>query len=182
MDFSLLSDDKIYTVSELNLSIKNNLEEIYPLLVVRGEVSNFYHHNKRHMYFDLKDENSKIKVVMFYDNNKDIDFEIKDGLNIKVSGYVSVYTQRGEYQIIASSLSKEGKGDLIEAFESSKESLPQKGYFDEKTKKKIPVLPKKIGLITSKGGAVIKDILSVLDRRFPIFIGIKKCECAGHYF
>ncbi len=169
MNFSFLSDGKIYTVSELNLSIKNNLEEIYPFLIVRGEVSNFYHHNRRHMYFDLKDENAKIKVVMFYENNKDIDFQVEDGLNIKVTGYVSVYTQRGEYQIIASSLSKEGKGDLIEAFEKLKRKLAEKGYFDEKRKKKIPVLPKRIGLITSKGGAVIKDILSVLDRRFPNF-------------
>ncbi len=156
---------KIYTVSELNFSIKKTLEFSFDSIWVEGEVSNYYFHNRRHMYFDLKDENCKIRVAMFYRNNRNLLFEINDGLHIMVKGYVSLYEKRGEYQLIATDIKPVGKGSLILAFEQLKEKLGKKGYFEEKYKKKLPVLPKKIGLATSTGGAVIKDIISVLDRR-----------------
>ncbi|GAI01163.1 unnamed protein product [marine sediment metagenome] len=92
---------KIYTVSELNLEIRKNLESSYSDIWLEGEVSNFYFHDKKHMYFDLKDENSKIRVVMFHSNNKNLLFNIKEGLHILINGYVSVYEKRGEYQIVA---------------------------------------------------------------------------------
>ncbi len=121
------------------------------------------------MYFDLKDENSKVKVVMFYQNNRKLLFDMEEGLHIQVNGYVSVYEKRGEYQIIALDARPVGKGALILAFEQLKERLSKKGFFDSEKKKKIPLLPEKIGIATSIGGAVLKDMVSVLKRRFPNF-------------
>lgn len=160
---------KIYTVSELNLEIRKNLESNYSDIWLEGEVSNFYFHDKKHMYFDLKDENSKIRVVMFHSNNKNLLFDIKEGLHILINGYVSVYEKRGEYQIVALDARPVGKGSLILAFEQLKEKLEKKGYFDRIHKKSIPILPNKIGIATSVGGAVIRDIISVLERRFKNF-------------
>ncbi len=160
-----LQKPKVYSVSELNSKIKTNLESYFNDIWVEGEISNFYCHKSRHMYFDLKDEYSKIKVVMFYRNNKDMVFELEDGLHIILNGYVSLYEKRGEYQIIALDIKPVGKGSLILAFEQLKEKLEKKGYFKKELKKKIPIFPRKIGLATSTGGAVIKDIISVLNRR-----------------
>ncbi|MGM0365774.1 MAG: exodeoxyribonuclease VII large subunit [Actinomycetota bacterium] len=160
-----LKKPKIYTVSEINSSIKKTLESSFASVWVEGEVSNYYFHNRRHMYFDLKDEYSKIKVAMFYQNNKELMFEISDGLHILVNGYVSLYEKKGEYQIIATDIKPVGKGSLILVFEQLKEKLEKKGYFKKEVKKALPVLPRKIGLATSTGGAVIRDIISVLNRR-----------------
>ena len=121
------------------------------------------------MYFDLKDEESKVRVVMFYQNNRKLPFDIEEGLHIQVNGYVSVYEKRGEYQIIALDARPVGRGALIMAFEQLKEKLSRKGFFDSSIKKKIPMLPGKIGVATSIGGAVLKDIVSVLRKRFPNF-------------
>lgn len=160
-----LSSPQVYSVSELNSHIKKTLESSFKDIWVEGEVSNFYFHNNQHMYFDLKDEYSKIKVVMFYQQNRNLLFEMADGLHLLIRGYVSLYEKRGEYQIIAVDAKPVGKGSLILAFEQLKEKLQAKGYFDPERKKPIPVLPKKIGLATSTGGAVIRDIISVLSRR-----------------
>lgn len=162
-------DSKIYTVSELNSLIRKSLESVYPEIWLEGEVSNFYFHDKKHMYFDLKDEESKIRVVMFHRNNKNLLFDIEEGLHILVNGYISVYEKRGEYQMIALSARPVGKGSLVMAFEHLKKKLAKKGYFDSKYKKDIPIIPKKIGIATSAGGAVIRDIISVLKRRFKNF-------------
>ena len=160
---------KIYTVSELNLEIRKSLEEGYPDIWVEGEVSNFYFHDKKHMYFDLKDESSKIKVVMFHGSNKNLLFNIEEGLHILINGYISVYEKRGEYQIVAVDARPVGKGSLILAFEQLKEKLEKKGYFDLIYKKNIPILPRRIGVATSIGGAVIRDIILVLKHRFENF-------------
>jgi len=163
------TNSKIYTVSELNQRIKNNLENSFSDIWIEGEVSNFYFHNKKHMYFDLKDESSKIKIVMFYQNNHKLIFDMEEGLHIIVNGYISVYEKRGEYQMIASDARPVGKGSLILAFEQLKEKLLKKGYFDERIKKKIPLLPQKVGVATSRGGAVLQDIVSVLRSRSDNF-------------
>jgi exodeoxyribonuclease VII large subunit len=136
---------------------------------VEGEVSNFYCHNNKHCYFDLKDEYSKIKVVMFSEAGRKLDFRIEDGLHLILSGYVSVYEKRGEYQIIALSAEPAGKGALLLAFEQLKAKLDQKGYFDAAHKKPLPVIPERIGAVTSSGGAVIKDIITVLTSRYENF-------------
>ncbi len=159
----------IYSVSELNLDIKRNLESGFSDVWVEGEVSNYYCHNNRHFYFDLKDEYSKIKVVMFYEANKNLVFQIENGLHLIISGYLSLYEKRGEYQLIATSIRPVGRGELILAYEQLKEKLEAKGYFAAEFKKKIPALPKMIGVVTSTGGAVLKDIITVLSRRFNNF-------------
>jgi exodeoxyribonuclease VII large subunit len=163
------SNSKIFTVSELNQLIRQDLEKNFSNIWLEGEISNFFFHNSRHMYFDLKDENSKVKVVMFYQNNRKLVFDMEEGLHIQVNGYVSVYEKRGEYQIIALDARPVGKGALILAFEQLKEKLLKKSFFDSERKKKIPLLPEKIGIATSIGGAVLKDIISVLKKRFPNF-------------
>jgi exodeoxyribonuclease VII large subunit len=160
---------KIYTVSELNQEIRKNLEMGYHDIWLEGEVSNFYFHDKKHMYFDLKDEESKIKVVMFQSSNRNLIFNIEEGLHIMVNGYVTVYEKRGEYQLVALDARPVGKGALILAFEQLKAKLEKKGYFDITHKKNIPVLPEKIGVITSVDGAVIRDIILVLKHRFENF-------------
>jgi exodeoxyribonuclease VII large subunit len=166
---NIIADLKIYSVSELNHLIREDLEDNFYSIWVEGEVSNFFFHNKRHMYFDLKDEKSKIKIVMFYQNNCSLPFKIEEGLHIQVKGYISVYEKRGEYQLIAVDARPAGRGALILAFEQLKEKLSKKGFFDISAKKKIPVLPERIGIATSIGGAVLKDMVSVLNRRFPNF-------------
>ncbi|MDY0028014.1 MAG: exodeoxyribonuclease VII large subunit, partial [Candidatus Humimicrobiaceae bacterium] len=160
---------KIYTVSELNQEIRKSLEMGYHDIWLEGEVSNFYFHDKKHMYFDLKDEKSKIKVVMFQNSNRNLIFDIEEGLYIIVNGYVSVYEKRGEYQIVALDALPVGKGALILAFEQLKAKLEKKGYFDSAHKKSIPALPGKIGVVTSVDGAVIRDIILVLEHRFENF-------------
>ena len=162
-------NSKIYTVSELNSNIRKSLESDYSDIWLEGEVSNFYFPDKKHMYFDLKDEKSKVRVVMFHHNNRNLLFDMEEGLHILVNGYISVYEKRGEYQMIALEARPVGKGSLILAFEHLKEKLKKKGYFDSKYKKDIPIIPRRIGIATSTGGAVIKDIISVLERRFKNF-------------
>ena len=159
----------IYSVSELNLDIKKNLESSFSEIWVEGEVSNYYCHNNRHFYFDLKDESSKIRVVMFYESNKNLVFQIENGLHIIVSGYISLYEKRGEYQLVALSVRPAGKGELILAYEQLKARLESMGYFDANAKKKLPLLPGTIGVVTSTGGAVIKDMITVLSKRFENF-------------
>ncbi len=164
-----ISNPKVYSVSEINHLIRKDLEGNFSNIWLEGEVSNFFFHNNKHMYFDLKDENSKVKVVMFYQNNRKLSFNIEEGLHVLVNGYISVYEKRGEYQLIAVDAQPVGRGALILAFEQLKEKLSKEGFFDNDHKKRIPALPSVIGLATSTGGAVLKDIVSVLRRRFPNF-------------
>jgi len=171
--------NKIYKVSELNLEIKQNLESSYTNIWVEGEISNFAFPNKKHIYFTLKDDYSMVKVAFFENSIKlsefyslqnvnDI-FTLKDGLHVYVNGFVSIYDKRSEYQIIAKEIIPLREGSLLLAFEELKRKLENKGLFDEASKKKIPSLPQKIGLITSKNGAVVKDIIKILNKRFSNF-------------
>ncbi len=169
MDHEQAIKSEAYTVSRLNSEIRMNLESGFSNIWLEGEVSNYYFHNQKHMYFDLKDEYSKIRVVMFHQNNKNLLFNIEEGLHILINGYVSVYEKRGEYQLIALEARPVGRGSLILAFEQLKKKLEKKHYFEKINKKKIPMLPEKIGVVTSIGGAVLKDIVSVLRRRFKNF-------------
>ncbi len=158
------------TVTQLNRYIKykmdndQNLNKIY----LKGEISNFKAHTRGHFYFTLKDENSRINAVMFSTYAKDIKFEIEDGMKVLVSGKVSVYESSGGYQIYVDSITPDGLGNLYIAFEQLKKKLGEEGLFDERHKKPIPKIPKKIGIITAPTGAAIKDILSTLKRRWPL--------------
>ncbi len=170
-----LEQQKIYKVSELNLEIKRNLESSYFDIWIEGEISNFAFPNKKHMYFTLKDDNSMLKVAFFENSIKSSELFssdisgyslLKDGIHVYVNGYVSIYDKRSEYQIIAKNIIPVREGNLLLAFEQLKKKLESKGLFDDACKKKLPVLPGRIGLITSKSGAVIKDIIKILNRRF----------------
>lgn len=156
-------------VSEVNQYIKRLLvsDPILYNLNVEGEISNFNHHYNGHMYFTLKDENSKIRCVMFSGDNRNLDFIPKDGMKVTVSGYISVYERDGSYQLYAKKLKRMGLGDLFAAFEKLKKKLEKEGFFNPIHKKKLPYIPKKIGVVTSSTGAAIRDIITVIKRRFP---------------
>ena len=163
---SSLKPDKIYKVSEVTKMVKLELESAFPLLWVEGEISNFHRHHSGHLYFTLKDEMSQLRTVMFRSWAQKVVFELKDGLQIIARGRINVYEPRGEYQLMVEMAEPKGKGALQLAFEQLKEKLKKEGLFDPALKKKLPFLPKKIGIVTSPRGAAIIDILRTLDRRF----------------
>lgn len=157
------------TVSQLNNYIKTlvDRDEFLNNVYIKGEISNFKRHYTGHLYFTLKDGDSLIKCVMFKTYTSYLKFEPADGMAVIILGTVAVYERDGVYQIYAKGMEVDGLGALHVAYEQLKEKLEAKGMFDESNKKKIPVLPKSIGVVTSKTGAVIKDIINVTTRRFP---------------
>jgi exodeoxyribonuclease VII large subunit len=161
------SRKNIYTVSELNANIKNLIEENFPFVWIFGEISNFRIPASGHFYFTLKDDASQISSVMFRGQQRNLKFEPEDGLNVTGMGRISVYEPRGTYQIILEYLEPSGAGALQIAFEKLKKRLAAEGCFDEVHKKSIPFLPNKISIITSPSGAVVHDILQIINRRFP---------------
>ena len=156
------------TVCELNNYIKDVIDNDMMLnnVYIKGEISNFKNHYSGHMYFTLKDEKSLIKCVMFKSYTGNLDFVPKDGMNVVVLGTVSVFERDGVYQIYVKGMEEDGMGALYKAYEQLKEKLQDEGLFDEKYKKKIPMLPTSIGVVTSSTGAVIRDIINVTTRRF----------------
>jgi exodeoxyribonuclease VII large subunit len=163
---SLVLPDKIYTVSQVTQLVKIELENAFPLLWVDGEISNFHRHSSGHLYFSLKDASSQLRCVMFRSEARQVPFEMKDGLQVICRGRVNVYEPRGEYQLVADLVQPKGIGALQLAFEQLKEKLKNEGLFDPQRKKKLPLFPKKIGIVTSLRGAAIVDILKTLERRF----------------
>ncbi len=157
---------KIYTVSDLTTEIRALLEDSFSGVWVEGEVSNFHHHSSGHLYFTLKDQESQIRTVMFRTQNRQLRFRPQDGLAVLVYGEVGVYERRGEYQLVVEYMEPKGLGALQLAFEQLKQKLQAEGLFDEARKRPIPMLPRRIGVITSPVGAAIRDILHVLRRRF----------------
>ena len=157
------------TVTELNLYVKNKVAEDEYLnnVYVSGEISNFKHHYSGHMYFTLKDENSLIKCVMFKSYTATLNFVPKDGMKVNVLGTVSVFERDGIYQIYAKAMVEDGVGALYEEYEKLKKKLELEGLFDEAHKKKLPFMPKIVGVLTSNTGAVIRDIINVSTRRNP---------------
>ncbi|MEY8303065.1 exodeoxyribonuclease VII large subunit [Anaerosalibacter bizertensis] len=157
-------------VSEVNQYIKRTFagDPILSNISVEGEISNFKHHYSGHMYFSLKDDKGKIKCVMFKNDNSSISMELKDGMKVVVKGYISVFERNGNYQLYVKSIREEGLGELYIAFEKLKTKLEEEGLFAEEYKKTIPYFPKKIGIVTSSTGAAIRDIITVIKRRFPI--------------
>ncbi len=156
----------VLTVTELTRHIKSLLEESIGFVWVVGEVSNLRQPASGHLYFTLKDEESQIAVVMFKNRNVHLRFQLEDGMAVIAGGLVSVYERRGNYQIIAQELEPRGVGALQLAFEQLKEKLEKEGLFDPEHKKPLPMLPQRIGVVTSPTGAAIRDILNVIQRRF----------------
>ncbi len=157
------------SVSELNSYIKNKIDddEILNNVLIKGEISNFKNHYTGHMYFTLKDENSLIKCIMFKSYAQKLEFMPKDGMKVFAFGTVSVFERDGIYQIYVKAMQEDGVGILYKKYEELKQRLEEEGYFDERHKQKIPLMPKTIGVLTSQTGAVIRDIINVSTRRNP---------------
>ena len=157
------------TVTDLNLYVKEKFvqDEFLNNVLVKGEISNYKKHYTGHLYFTLKDDKSLIKCVMFKGYADKLPFEPKEGSKVIVFGTVSVYERDGVYQIYTKAMEEDGIGDLYQQFQKLKEELEKEGYFDILHKKKIPMFPKTIGVLTSKTGSVVKDIINVSTRRNP---------------
>lgn len=157
------------TVTALNKYIKDKVaeDEFLNNVYVKGEISNFKHHYTGHMYFTLKDENSLIKCIMFKTKTATLNFIPKDGMKVLILGTVAVYERDGVYQIYCNAMQEDGLGDLFKKYEELKAKLEKEGLFSVAHKKRIPFMPKTIGVLTSKTGSVIKDIINVSTRRNP---------------
>jgi len=164
---SLQTNTKIYTVSRLTAEIKAILEQRFQFLWLTGEISNFRMPSSGHFYFTLKDDAAQIQSVMFRGQNRNLTFRPEDGMAVTGLGRISVYEPRGNYQIIFEYLEPKGVGALQVAFEQLKRKLESEGLFEAEHKKPIPQLPRRLGIVTSPSGAVVHDILHVVERRFP---------------
>jgi exodeoxyribonuclease VII large subunit len=165
--FSFEPVRKIYSVAELSLEIRTLLERQFADVWVSGEVSNFRAAGSGHLYFTLKDETAQLRAVCFRNQARYLKFKPRDGLAVIARGRVSVYEARGEYQLYVEFLEPAGVGALQLAFEQLKQKLAAAGLFDPARKKPLPMLPRTVGVVTSPTGAVIRDILRILRRRFP---------------
>ncbi|HHY73095.1 MAG TPA: exodeoxyribonuclease VII large subunit [Bacillus bacterium] len=165
-----MTEQKFLTVTALTRYLKRkfdtdpHLQEVW----IKGELSNFKWHSRGHMYFTLKDENTRIQGVMFAGDNRYLKFKPEDGMKVLIRGEVTVYEAYGQYQIYAKEMQPDGIGNLYLAFEELKKKLELEGLFSEERKKVIPKFPEHIGVITSPTGAAIRDILTTIKRRYPI--------------
>jgi len=157
------------SVSELNKYIKEKIanDEMLNNVLIKGEISNFKNHYTGHLYFTLKDDNSLIKCIMFKTYTTNLKFTPKDGMKVMVFGTVSVFERDGVYQIYCKAMQEDGMGSLYTAYEELKQKLEKEGLFDVRYKKKIPYMPKVVGVLTSQTGSVIRDIINVSTRRNP---------------
>ena len=155
------------SVSELTAKIKDLIESNFSSVIVRGEISNFTHHSSGHMYFTLKDKHSELRAVMFKGKNSSLAFTPKNGTDVVIQGNLSVYEMRGQYQIIAQHMEPAGIGALFLAFEKLKKRLLAEGLFDKSKKKPMPKFPSTIGIVTSRTGAALRDMLIIFKRRAP---------------
>ena len=158
-----------YTVSKINLYIKNMFQTDYALnrIYVKGEVSNLKYHTSGHIYFTLKDEKSQMACVMFAGQRSGLRFRMAEGQNVIVFGNISVYERDGKYQLYANEITLDGVGSLYEQFEQLKKKLASQGLFLAEHKKDIPFYAKKVGIVTASTGAAIQDIVNIATRRNP---------------
>lgn len=156
---------KTYSVYEITVQIKKLLESDFGKVSLEGEISNFRPSAAGHLYFTLKDEKASIQAVMFKGKAMYLGFIPKDGMTVKVQGAISVYEQRGTYQIIIDEMSLAGEGNILKMLEERKQKLAAEGLFDSKRKKALPPFPNCIAVITSSTGAAVRDIINVVKRR-----------------
>lgn len=163
-----MNNENIFSVYQLTRLIKQQLEGLFQSIWVEGEISNFKQTTSGHVYFTLKDDKSQVACVMFRMFALEaLKQELANGSKVRVMGNVSVYEKGGQYQVICQKIEKLGLGDLHARFLKLKEELFRKGYFEPSRKKKLPFLPRRIAIITSPSGAVIRDMQQVLHQRFP---------------
>ena len=165
-----MENDKYLTVSALTnyLKYKFDTDENLKCVFLKGEISNFKSHTTGHLYFSIKDENSKINAIMFSTNARKINFVPQEGTKVLLVGRVSVYPSTGNYQIYVDEMMEDGVGNLYVAFEKLKADLERDGLFKEEHKKQIPKFPKRVGVVTAPTGAAIRDIISTIKRRYPV--------------
>jgi len=156
----------IFTVSELTLHIKAALEDRFPAVWVEGEISNLRLPSSGHAYFTLKDDGAQIRCVLFRSRGRRVRFEVEDGLKVLAFGGLDVYANRGEYQLVVEMIEPKGAGALTIAFEQLKRRLEVEGLFDPARKRPLPPFPRTIGIVTSRTGAALRDMLHVIGRRF----------------
>jgi exodeoxyribonuclease VII large subunit len=159
--------EEVFTVSRLNREARFLLEGAFPLLWVEGEISNFAAPHSGHWYFSLKDSAAQVRCAMFRLANGKVGFTPRDGMHVLIKTRVSLYEGRGDYQLLVEHMEEIGIGKLRQAFEDLKKRLHILGLFNADVKKPLPAMPETVGIITSATGAAIRDILSVLKRRFP---------------
>jgi exodeoxyribonuclease VII large subunit len=167
LTFNLMPDRKTWTVSELTGKIRDLLAKNFTDISVQGEISNCREAQSGHIYFTLKDDRAQVRCVFFKQQQRGIKFRPEDGLLMTVRGSISVYETRGEYQIYVENLEPVGRGALQLAFEQLKKRLEAEGLFDAARKKPLPILPSRIGIITSPKGAAVRDVVRILTRRYP---------------
>ena len=166
--FSALFDEnerRPQTVSELTGAVRKSLESRFSSVWVEGEISNFKAHSSGHWYFTLKDESAQLRAKCFRSTNTRIRFRPTDGLYVRARGRLSVYEPRGEYELVVEALDPVGEGALRIAFEQLRDRLQSEGLFARELKRPLPVFPRRVGIVTSRTGAAIRDILNVISRR-----------------
>ncbi len=164
---STLDERHVYHVSELNRDVRTLLERGFPLLWVEGEISNFSRPSSGHWYFSLKDSKAQVGCAMFKNRNRFTGFTPENGMQVLIRARVTLYEPQGRFQLIAEDMEEAGAGALQRAFDQLKTKLQQEGLFAAERKQAPPALPRRVGVITSPTGAAIRDVLSVLKRRFP---------------
>ena len=167
MQFSI-EEKHIYTVGRLNQKIRETLLHNFASVWVEGEISNFVCAASGHFYFSIKDDDSQIRCAMFRGDNRELKFELENGLLVQLQARIELYEKRGDLQLIVKHVEAAGGGKLQLEFERLKQKLHKEGLFDESLKQEIPAYPLTVGVITSETGAALKDVISVLRKRFPI--------------
>jgi len=167
LTFNLMPDRKVWTVSELSARIRDLLARNFTDFFVQGEISNCKEAQSGHIYFTLKDDRAQVRCVFFKQQRRGMKFSPEDGLQVTIRGSLSVYEPRGEYQIYVENIEPVGLGALQLAFDQLKKHLEAEGLFDASRKKPLPLLPSRIGLVTSPRGAAVRDVVRILTRRFP---------------
>lgn len=165
-----MEEKKYLSVSALTKYIKYKFDHDAHLknVLLKGEVSNFKHHSRGHFYFTLKDDKAQVSAIMFASSSKNVKFKPNDGMSVLVEGYLTVYEASGNYQIYVSKMSEDGLGNLHVAYEQLKKKLSSEGLFDDRHKQPIPRFPKTIGVLTSPTGAAVKDVINIINRRYPL--------------
>lgn len=167
LQFNLQPERRLFTVSDLTGRIRELLCKNFTDIMVQGEISNCHVAGSGHIYCTLKDERAQIRCVLFKQQQRGMKFQPEDGLQVLMRGSISVYEARGEYQLYVESIEPVGRGALQLAFEQLKKKLEAEGLFAAEKKKSLPLLPSRIGLITSRSGAAVRDVVRILTRRFP---------------
>ncbi|MEN1928534.1 exodeoxyribonuclease VII large subunit [Luteimonas sp. MJ250] len=163
-----LPNDNVLSPTQLNALARSLLEDAFPVVLVEGELGNFSRPASGHMYFTLKDARAQVRCALFKPKSQWLKFQPRDGLKVLARGRLTLYEARGDYQLILDSLEEAGEGALRRAFDELKAKLQAEGVFDDARKRLLPAYPRRLGLITSPSGAAVRDVLSVLARRFPL--------------